>query len=95
MRDAGGGGFGAPANRPRAKVLADVEESFVTAAVARAVYGVEVSSGNRAQITPTPLYCGGQVVRSRHRQSAVSGQSDENSVVAAMAGGTVARSCAV
>ena len=39
--------------------------------------------------------CGGQVVRSRHRQSAVSGQSDVNSVVAAMEGGTVARSCAV
>ena len=36
-----------------------------------------------------------QVVRSRHRQSAVSGHSDENSVVAAMEGGTVARSRAV
>ena len=39
--------------------------------------------------------CGGQVVRSRHRQSAASGQSDVNSVVAAMEGGTEARSCAV
>ena len=48
MRDAGGGGFGAPANRPRAKVLADVGEGFVTPAVAREVYGVEVSSGSRA-----------------------------------------------
>ena len=45
MRDAGGGGFGEPANRPRAKVLADVEEGLVTPAVAREVYGVEVASG--------------------------------------------------
>ena len=36
----------------------------------------------------------GQAVRSRRRQSAVSGQSDENSVVAAIADGTAARSCA-
>ena len=48
MRDAGGGGFGEPANRPRAQVLADVEEGFVTPAVAREVYGVEVPSGHRA-----------------------------------------------
>ena len=95
MRDAGGGGFGAPANRPRAKVLADVGKGLVTPGVAREVCGVEVPSGNRAQVIPTPSDCGGQVVRSRHRQSAVSGQSDENSVVAAMEGGTVARSCAV
>ena len=36
-----------------------------------------------------------QVERSRERQWAVSGQSDENSAVAAMDGGTAARSCAV
>ena len=48
MRDAGGGGFGEPANRPRAKILADVEEGLVTPAVAREVYGVEFASGYRA-----------------------------------------------
>ena len=41
MRDAGGGGFGEPADRPRAKVVADVDEGLVSAAVAREVYGVE------------------------------------------------------
>ena len=40
MRDAGGGGFGEPANRPRAKVLADVAAGLVTPAAAREVYGV-------------------------------------------------------
>ena len=44
MRDAGGGGFGNPANRPRAKVVADVAEGLVTHSVAREVYGVEVAS---------------------------------------------------
>ena len=48
MRDAGGGGFGAPANRPPAKVLADVAEGLVSAGVAREVYGVEVPSGHHA-----------------------------------------------
>ena len=48
IRDAGRGGFGEPANRPPGKVLADVEEGLVTPAAARVVYGVEVSSGNRA-----------------------------------------------
>ena len=48
MRDAGGGGFGKPAHRPRAKVLADVEEDLVSSGVAREVYGVEVPSGHRA-----------------------------------------------
>ena len=46
-----------------------------------------------AGVTPPPAP-GDQAVRLRHRQSAVSGQSDENSVVAAIAGGTAARSCA-
>ena len=40
MRDAGGGGFGSPANRSRANVLADVEEGLVTPGVAREVYGL-------------------------------------------------------
>ena len=48
IRDAGGGGFGEPANRPRAKVLADVEEGLVTPPVAREVYGVAVPMGQRA-----------------------------------------------
>ena len=48
MRDAGGGGFGEPPNRPRAKVLSDVEEGLITPPVAREVYGVDVPSGNRA-----------------------------------------------
>ena len=41
MRDAGGGGFGTPANRPRAKDLADVAEGLITPPVAREIYGVE------------------------------------------------------
>ena len=41
MRDAGGGGFGDPAARPRAKVLADLEEGLITAGTAREVYGFE------------------------------------------------------
>ena len=41
MRDAGGGGFGDPAARPRAKVLADLEEGLITAGTAREVYGLE------------------------------------------------------
>ena len=39
MRDAGDGGFGSPANRPPAKVLADVAEGLVSPVVAREVYG--------------------------------------------------------
>ena len=53
VRDAGGGGFGEPANRPRAKVLADVEEGLVTPLVAREVYGVEVAC-ERAGWPPAP-----------------------------------------
>ena len=94
MRDAGGGGFGEPANRPRAKILADVGEGLVTLA-SRARSTASKSLRDIARKSLRPPSCGGQVVRSRHRQSAVSGQSDENSVVAAMEGGTVARSCAV
>ena len=41
MRDAGGGGYGNPANRSRAKVLADLEEGFITPGVAREIYGVD------------------------------------------------------
>ena len=37
VRDAGGGGVGEPANRPRAKVLADVAEGLITAGVEREV----------------------------------------------------------
>ena len=48
MRDAGGGGFGAPANRPPVKVLADVAEGLVSPAVAREVYGVDTASEYRA-----------------------------------------------
>ena len=45
MRDAGGGGFGDPASRPGAKVLADVEEGLVTTAVAREIYGLDAGTG--------------------------------------------------
>jgi N-methylhydantoinase B len=38
----GGGGFGAPAERDRAAVLADVREGYITAAFAREQYGVVV-----------------------------------------------------
>ena len=41
MRDAGGGGFGDPADRPRAKVLADVADGLISPATAREVYRVE------------------------------------------------------
>ncbi len=41
MRDAGGGGFGDPADRPRAKVLADLEDGLISPATARDIYGVE------------------------------------------------------
>ena len=41
MRDAGGGGFGDPADRPQAKVLADLEEGLITSETAREIYGVE------------------------------------------------------
>ena len=41
MRDAGGGGFGDPEHRPRAHVLADVAEGFVSRGVARDVYRLE------------------------------------------------------
>ena len=34
--------------------MSSVEEGLVTPAVAREVHGVEVPSGNRAQVTPTP-----------------------------------------
>ncbi len=40
MRDSGGGGFGDPENRPRGKVLADLDEGLITPPVAREVYGV-------------------------------------------------------
>ena len=40
MRDAGGAGFGDPANRPRAKVLADLADGLITPETAREVYGV-------------------------------------------------------
>ena len=41
MRDSGGAGFGDPANRPRAKVLADLDDGLITPGTAREVYGVE------------------------------------------------------
>ena len=41
MRDAGGGGFGDPADRPRAKVLADLADGLISPATAREVYGLE------------------------------------------------------
>lgn len=47
MRDAGGGGFGDPANRPRAKVLADLEEGLITAGTAREVYRIGIGGGDR------------------------------------------------
>ena len=45
MRDSGGGGFGDPADRPRAKVLADVDEGLITPGTAREVYGVGANIG--------------------------------------------------
>ncbi len=49
MRDAGGGGFGDPANRPRAKVLADLEEGLITAGTAREVYGLGAEDAANAR----------------------------------------------
>jgi len=42
LREPGGGGFGAAQDRPREKVLADVENGFVTAEGALRDYGVKV-----------------------------------------------------
>ncbi|RTL67129.1 MAG: hydantoinase B/oxoprolinase family protein [Hyphomicrobiales bacterium] len=42
--EAGGGGFGAPAKRPRAAVLADVERGFLTPAGAKAGYGIDIAT---------------------------------------------------
>jgi len=40
MESSGGGGFGDPLERDPARVVADVREGYVTAAVAEALYGV-------------------------------------------------------
>ncbi len=48
MRDAGGGGFGDPADRPRAKVLADLGEGLITPGAAREVYGLDPESATLA-----------------------------------------------
>ena len=48
MRDAGGGGFGDPADRPRAKVLADLGEGLITPGAARKVYGLDPESATLA-----------------------------------------------
>lgn len=44
LRLSGAGGFGDPAHRSRQAVLDDVAEGFVSAAAAKAVYGVEVAA---------------------------------------------------
>lgn len=42
IRDAGGGGFGHPKERPICKVVEDVRNSFVTAKAAEELYGVSI-----------------------------------------------------
>ncbi len=42
LQQAGGGGIGAPKDRPREKVLADIEAGFVTKEGADRDYGVEI-----------------------------------------------------
>jgi N-methylhydantoinase B len=46
MRSGGGGGFGDPLERDPALVALDVQEGYVSAAVARDVYGVVVDASN-------------------------------------------------
>ena len=46
LRTPGGGGIGAPASRPRAKVAADVENGLVAPDVARDVYGFDPTGEN-------------------------------------------------
>jgi N-methylhydantoinase B len=41
LSSAGGGGFGSPEDRPRAEVLDDLRERFVSPEAARELYGVE------------------------------------------------------
>ena len=45
LRSAGGGGYGDVGGRDPARVAEDVHDGYVTAATARAVYGVEVNEG--------------------------------------------------
>src|SRR6185437_14490552 len=44
LQAAGGGGYGDPLERPIDEVAADIREGYVTAAHARAVYGVALGS---------------------------------------------------
>ena len=62
IHDAGGGGFGDPANRSRAKVLADLAEGLVTPRTAREVYGFEPE--NPAPSVPGPLDGGSNCFKS-------------------------------
>lgn len=45
LQSAGGGGYGDPTERAPEAVLEDVEEGYVSSAMARAVYGVEIVDG--------------------------------------------------
>lgn len=50
----GGGGYGDPHERPVEDVLRDVRQGKVSAGRARAVYGVEISSGTGGSLTVDP-----------------------------------------
>ena len=51
---AGGGGYGAPAERERELVLADVRAGFVTTDSARSLYGVDVEAEDGAPSVQPP-----------------------------------------
>jgi N-methylhydantoinase B len=53
LRTGGGGGFGSPLERPAAVVANDVRQGYVSAAVARTAYGVELQADGEVDIAAT------------------------------------------
>ncbi len=53
LRTGGGGGFGAPLERPAEVVAHDVRQGYVSAAVARTAYGVELRADGEVDIAAT------------------------------------------
>jgi len=53
MQSGGGGGFGAPRDRDPARVAHDVQQGYVSRAVARSAYGVEVSESGDLDVAAT------------------------------------------
>ncbi len=53
MQSGGGGGFGAPRDRDPARVAHDVQQGYVSRALARDTYGVEVSESGELDVAAT------------------------------------------